>query len=175
MRSAFHFVWAAVLVACSQHAKDPAQDQLPIVPSSTPVDLGGLIGEWHDVQDSGRTVFNEQWSRAADGTFVGLGFVLSGKDTVFIEHLGILHMDTSTYYAATIDNQNSGAAVLLKQVHSFDSLVFTNPTHDFPQRIVYTPMDGNWEVTVSGTIAGKATSEHYHFSPRIEPVAGAVQ
>lgn len=167
MRSVLFLALAAALVACSPQAKDPVRDALPMVPSSTPVDLDGLIGEWQDVQDSGRTVFNEHWSRAADGTLVGLGFVLSGKDTVFIEHLGILRMDTTTYYAATINNQNSGAAVLFKLVHSFDSLVFTDPTHDFPQRIVYAPVNGKWEVTVSGIDkAGKAASEHYHFSRR---------
>ncbi|HRH70660.1 MAG TPA: DUF6265 family protein [Flavobacteriales bacterium] len=176
MRSLLFPALAAVVVACSTQAPDTVQDQIPMVPSSVPVDFNDLIGEWEDVQDSGRTVFNEHWSRAADGTLVGLGFVLSGKDTVFIEHLGILHMDTSTYYAATVNNQNSGAAVLFKLVHSFDSLVFTAPDHDFPQRIVYTPVNGSWEVKVSGTDkAGKAMSDHYHFTRHSATVNGAVQ
>lgn len=165
----------AGIAACSPKAPDTVQDPLPMVTSSVPIDFDGLIGEWQDVQDSGRTVFNEHWSRAADGTLVGLGFVLSGKDTVFIEHLGILHMDTSTYYAATVNNQNSGEAVLFRMVHSFDSLVFTDPAHDLPQRIVYIPTNGNWDVTVSGSNAGRTMSEHYHFSRRSEPVPGAVQ
>ncbi len=175
MRSILIPALAVAVVSCSPKVPETVQDPLPMVPSSVPIDLDGLIGEWQDVKDSGRTVFNEHWSRAADGTLVGLGFVLSGNDTVFIEHLGILHMDTSTFYAATVNNQNSGAAVLFKLVHSFDSLVFTNPDHDFPQRIVYVPVNGNWDVTVSGTNGGRAATDRYHFSRRIEPVTGAMQ
>lgn len=175
MRSALFPALAAALVACSQQAPDPAQDHSATARTSTPVDLDGLIGEWQDVQDNGRTVFNEHWSRAADGTFVGLGFVLSGKDTVFIEHLGILRSDTATFYAATVNNQNSGAAILFKLVHDRDSLVFINPAHDFPQRIVYVPVSGNWDVTVSGANGGRTTTDRYHFSRRSEPVTGAVQ
>lgn len=139
----------------------------------TPVDLNGLIGEWQDVQDSGRTVFTERWTRADDGTLSGFGFVLSGNDTVFIEHLGILRSDTATYYAATVNNQNSGAAVLFKLVHVTDSLVFENRAHDFPQRIVYVPVNGNWDVTVSGQQGGRTAEDRYHFTRRHQgPPAG---
>ncbi|MBL7952153.1 MAG: hypothetical protein JNM62_10585 [Flavobacteriales bacterium] len=131
------------------------------------IELNGLIGEWQDVQDSGRTVFNENWSRHPDGSLQGLGFVLSGKDTVFIEHLAILDIDSETHYAATIRSQNNGQAVLFKLIHDHDSLVFAAPAHDFPQRIVYTPVGReHWNVTVSGVQKGQALVEHYHFQRR---------
>lgn len=164
-----HTLLPLVAFGCST----PQEPSAPIVGKNGPqIELNSLLGEWQDVQDSGRTVFNEQWSRHTDGSLSGLGFVLSGKDTVFIEHLGILNIDGGTHYAATIRSQNNGQAVLFKLIHDRDSLVFANPQHDFPQRIVYTP-DGpdHWHVTVSGVEEGEAQVDRYHFERR--PVAAS--
>jgi hypothetical protein len=54
-----------------------------------------LLGDWQDTLDSTGTMFHEQWRKDPDGTYTGLGFVLSGNDTVFIEHLKILECMTS--------------------------------------------------------------------------------
>jgi hypothetical protein len=153
-----------VVLGCSS----PQEPSAPTVEEhGTKIDPSSLIGEWQDVQDSGRTVFHERWNRHTDGSLSGLGFVLSGMDTVFIEHLGILNIDGETLYAATIRSQNSGQAVLFKLIHDRDSLVFANPQHDFPQRIVYAP-DGadHWNVVVSGVEKGQAQTDHYHFARR---------
>lgn len=160
-----------LVIACTA-PQEPAVSTEPVV-AGNKVELDALLGEWHDVQDSGRTVFNEQWSRHTDGSLSGLGFVLSGKDTVFIEHLGILNIDGETHYAATIRSQNNGQAVLFKLIHDRDSLVFANPQHDFPQRIVYAP-DGpdRWNVTVSGVEKGQAQIDRYRFERR-GPVAAS--
>ncbi len=164
------FIAALVLaLSCTQKPNADSAASTPATASGTVVDLNLLVGEWQEVRDSGRTVVNERWSWSPDGALSGFGFVLSGKDTVFIEHLGILRQDTVTYYAATIGSQNSGPAVLFTLVHDLDSLVFTNPAHDFPQRIVYTPTtSGEWDVSVTGTTGGKVVADHYHFSPRNE-------
>ncbi len=159
-----HILLPLAAIACST----PQEPSGPLAKErGTEVELGSLLGEWQDVQDSGRTVFNEHWSRHTDGSLSGLGFVLSGKDTVFIEHLGILNIDGEAHYAATIRSQNQGQAVLFRLIHDRDSLVFANPQHDFPQRIVYTP-DGpdRWNVTVSGVEKGQAQVDRYHFERR---------
>ncbi len=159
------FILLSILAVGCSAPQPPANTTGKIdQPAPATIDLDALIGEWQDVQDSGRTVFNEHWSRHTDGSMQGLGFVLSGKDTVFIEHLGILNIDSTLHYAATIRSQNNGQAVLFKLVQDQDSLVFTNPVHDFPQRIVYAPAGpDHWHVTVSGMQKGEAQQDRYHF------------
>lgn len=134
---------------------------------SMPEALDALLGNWQDVQDSGRTVFHENWTKAEDGSMIGLGYVMSGADTVFIEHLAILRGDTGLQYSATIQSQNDGQAVLFDMVNGTDSLVFINPEHDFPDRISYTPeQGGTMHTVVSGKEAGTYKSKHYHFTPQ---------
>lgn len=150
-----------MLAACSPKADERTME----VTNDGIVEPMDLIGAWQDVQDSGRTVFREIWEKADDGGLKGLGFVLSGKDTVFIEHLAIRDIENTLHYTATIGDQNDGGTVHFGLVHAQDSLVFTNPQHDFPQRIVYTPVESHgWSVTVSGRAKGMLITDRYLFS-----------
>ncbi|MBL7946529.1 MAG: hypothetical protein JNN32_10745 [Flavobacteriales bacterium] len=159
MRSIW-IVCPTLLLACSappeQHGGTAAE------PGKT-VAIEGLYGEWLDIQDSGRTLVHERWERGTDGTPSGMGYVLSGKDTVFIEHLALLKVRDTLHYAVSI-GADGGEAVLFKLVHDQDSLVFTNPDHDMPQRIVYVPEGPDaWHAIVSGTLKGTTAVDHYHF------------
>ena len=157
------------LLACSSPDPSPTP---PPVNGGTRVDLDGLLGEWLDVQDSGRTLVHEKWHRATDGTRTGLGYVMSGNDTVFIERIALVTVNDTIHYAVTTGGAASGQAVLFKLVHDHDSLVFLNPAHDMPQRIVYTPEGTDaWHATVSGTHAGRTVSDHYHFKRTTDTTA----
>ncbi|HNR54419.1 MAG TPA: DUF6265 family protein [Flavobacteriales bacterium] len=156
-----------LLVACGERTTTNNRE----VSSSEqggPVAVEGLFGDWLDVQDSGRTNVHEHWERDPNGTPVGLGHVLSGKDTVFIEHLALVRHDDTFNYAVSIGH-GGGEAVLFKLTHDRDSLVFENPEHDMPQRIVYIPEGSNaWHVIVSGTNKGRTSADHYRFKRVID-------
>ena len=126
----------------------------------------GLLGEWlHAGTDD--TWVHEQWRREGEEGLVGLGFVMSGNDTVFIEELAIQWGGGDAYYAARIPTQNRGEFVHFQLTSSLpDSLVFENPDHDFPQRIVYRLEDGGWHVRVYGLQDGAEREEEFHFRPR---------
>jgi hypothetical protein len=150
-----------------QNEDEPIAVVDDVVPAGTTVGIDALLGEWQDQSDSAGTVFHEQWELDMNGSYAGLGFVLSGKDTVFIEHLAIILSDSGTYYTATTRTQNEGSTIHFKLVHEQDSLVFTNPTHDFPQRIVYAPGGADdWNVSVSGISKGEFAMDLYHFTRR---------
>ncbi len=127
-----------------------------------------LSGDWVDTSADGHTVFHEQWQRT-DGTLhTGLGFVMSGADTVFIEHLKIHSNGKEGWYSARIPSQNDGVFIDFKLEHaSNDSLVFTNAAHDFPQRIRYAwDPDGAWNVVVSGVVKDTLRTEHFQLRAR---------
>jgi len=167
MRTELFLGLSLLCMACAptaeQHTTVVKEDNSNVEPM--PEALDAILGQWQDVQDSGRTVFHEHWTKADDGSMTGLGFVMSGSDTVFIEHLAILRGDTGLRYSATIQSQNEGQAVLFDLANRKDSLVFINPAHDFPERITYVPeQDGTMHVAVSGKEAGTYKSKHYHFT-----------
>lgn len=97
-------------------------------------DLDWLEGRWF-AREAG---FHENWERSGNNELRGAGFTLENGDTLFSETLRIFHSDTGTFYQALMQEQNEGKPVYFKLVHHEpDSLVFSNPNHDFPNYIIY--------------------------------------
>lgn len=172
MTRLLHILSSIVLVACTNGAPSSGG---PTAPSGETagkrIPIDGLEGSWVDVQDSGRKEVHEHWTRDANGILTGFGWVLSGRDTVQIEHMALLMVDDTLHYAARTGS-GSGEAVLFKLTHDRDSLVFTAPAHDMPQRIVYVPRGPDaWDAIVSGTNGRGTIVEHYRFK-RMRTPAG---
>ena len=125
--------------------------------------LARLPGHWTTPTDSDGTVFHELWHTGTDGRMTGIGCVLAGTDTVFIEHLAIHDTDSGLVYAVDI-SETDGATFLLSPTGP-DSLLFLNPAHDFPQRILYLPEGDGWHALVDGVVSGKVREEHFHLRP----------
>jgi len=150
---------------------ESAEDDTPTLPPPVSEMLSALVGEWWDTGNEGGTVFHEHWWRAGEDSLAGLGFVMAGNDTVSIEELGIRWTATSAVYSARIPSQNNGRPIRFTATSTTaDSLVFENPAHDFPQRIVYVPEGAKaWRVTVSGEEHGTPRMPRtlrYHLRPR---------
>lgn len=129
--------------------------------------IDDLIGKWISEQSNDSTVFHEQWERVDPNNLKGIGFVMLRNDTVSIEHLNIHVTDSGTFYAAQIPSQNDGVPVYFELQSGTDSLVFVNASHDFPQRITYSPADPiGWTATVSGTVDGERRAMQFHLRPR---------
>jgi hypothetical protein len=126
--------------------------------------VNSLLGEWKNTLDRADTASYEQWSAAGSDTLRGLGFVMVGADTVFIEELRITRTGTGIDYAARLSSQNGGEWVPFRlQGSGTDTLLFTNPQHDFPTRIRYVrAADGAWDVWVGSDQRSFAL----HFVPR---------
>lgn len=112
-----------------------------------------LLGDWTDSVSEPGTVIHERWQRASDGSHTGMGFVMAGNDTIFIEHLGIARDSAGAVaYRVRVPSQHQGGTVSFALIRCIgDSMVFENPAHDFPQRIVYAwQPNGEWHARVSG-------------------------
>jgi hypothetical protein len=66
-------------------------------------------------------------------------------------------------YSATVKGQNSDKPVTFKLTNSTEKqLVFENPKHDYPKKIIYTQINEDSLVAeISGILEGKATSEKF--------------
>ncbi|MBI5768237.1 MAG: hypothetical protein HZA93_10610 [Verrucomicrobia bacterium] len=115
--------------------------------------LGWLAGTW-GFERNGRTV-TEQWMAPAGGTMLGMSRTVANGKTVEYEFL-LLRADASgdLHYVARPSRQPEASFKLVKLTER--EVVFENPAHDFPQRILYTlKEDGTLLAAIEGTKDGK--------------------
>jgi hypothetical protein len=80
----------------------------------------------------------EEWNQLDSQTLSGRGLKVVGTDTMVLETIRILAEGDAIWYIPTVPDQNNAEAIPFKLVRSGNyEFVFENPTHDFPQRIVY--------------------------------------
>jgi hypothetical protein len=103
--------------------------------------LHWLEGKWANGNETG---FYESWEVAGKDRITGIGFTMEKTDTLIIEHLEIFTNDSGTFYKALVAGQNEDLPVFFELTYAQDdSLVFSNPRHDFPRFIVYKKIDDN--------------------------------
>jgi len=95
--------------------------------------LQKIAGSWTSY---GGTKFNEHWEKINDSLIKGIGFSLSGPDTVFSEQLCIKKTGDSIYYGALID-ENKGYVYFKLEEAGRNYWIFINPGHDYPNIIEY--------------------------------------
>lgn len=95
-----------------------------------------LIGSWKNENPRPDTMSKEIWSKQSDGSLIGLGITMKGKDTVFVERLRIIVKNDKFYFVAEV-SQNKEPTFF--EITQQDDAGFTaeNPAHDFPKKIVY--------------------------------------
>jgi hypothetical protein len=116
--------------------------------------LSWLAGCWNsETKESGSA---EQWMQPAGGTMLGVGrTVKSGKTTEF-EFMRIHEApDGKLLFTAIPSGQTEATFTQLRLSDS--EIVFENPAHDFPQRVIYR-RDGGARLVASieGTRNGKS-------------------
>jgi hypothetical protein len=109
-----------------------------------------LEGEWRTNNKSG--FVGENWILKNDTLLAGEGLVHVGGQYRVMEEISIFSSDEQLYYGAKVSGQNESRQILFKATHVAPGhLVFENPQHDFPTRIVYKLKEKTvLEVNISG-------------------------
>jgi hypothetical protein len=95
--------------------------------------LGWLIGCW--ASRAGTRLIEEQWMAPRGGTMLGMSRTVRNDTLIEFEHLRVFQRGARVVYAAMPSGQ---AMAEFEAVATTDSVVvFENPAHDFPQRIIY--------------------------------------
>jgi uncharacterized protein DUF6265 len=121
-------------------------------------ELAWMAGHWTGTQDG--LEMEEYWQAPKGNTMLGLHRDVSGGRTVSFEFLRIeATTDGITYWA-------SPRGRLATPFNLIDlkgkRVVFENPKHDFPQRIIYwLTDDGTLHAKIEGTIKGKPAAEEW--------------
>lgn len=98
--------------------------------------LGWMAGCWELNARNGAMVVTEQWMKPAGGTLIGMSRTVSGGKTVAWEFIRIVTDADGISYVAK-PHQNKDETVFKIAKWSPTELIFENPAHDFPQRIIY--------------------------------------
>ena len=121
--------------------------------------LAWLAGCW--ASEGGEPGSGEQWMPPAGGTLLGMSRTVAKGRTVAHEFMQVREVEPGRL--AFIANP-SGQAQATFPVKSLGerSVVFENPTHDFPQRVIYRlDESGVLRARIEGLVAGKPRAEDF--------------
>ena len=122
--------------------------------SATIDDLAWLTGCWAAAnQEAGS---GEQWMSPAGGTMLGVNRSVRDGKTVAFEFIRIVEQDDGGLeFIASPSGQNTTSFTMSSLTDR--DVIFENPDHDFPQRIIYRLMsDEDLLGRIEGTIDGTA-------------------
>jgi hypothetical protein len=145
---------AASMVLALSWAIVPAR-QAPAV-----ADAGFLAGCWR-AERGGRTV-DEQWMSPSGTSMLGMSRTVAGGKTVEYEFLQIRQQADGVYYVAKPSGQPEASFKLVKA--GSGEIVFENPAHDFPQRILYKRTNDSLAARIEGTMGGKARGVDFPYT-----------
>ena len=113
-------------------------------------DLGWMAGHW--VGHSGDVGMEEFWTTPDGGVMVGLHRDVFPDGSSFFEYLRIVTTKRGLTYIASPKGTGTTEFVLV----SLDgqSVVFENPEHDFPQRIIYRRVGDQLKARIEGEVNG---------------------
>lgn len=97
-------------------------------------DFAWLQGKWVGTTDG--TDFFEVWQPASGKLMTGKGIGVSDADTLFSEKIQIEQRADELFYTASV-SENAGPVDFKFTGYMDDSIIFENPQHDFPQRVIY--------------------------------------
>lgn len=144
-------VWAAFPVAV------PAAE-----PGPTPAlaDLAWMAGCW--TGDEEGTVTEECWLAPSGGILLGMHRDVRPSGKSFFEFLRIEAVGDSAVYWGSPSGRPATPFGLVEKGPR--RVVFANPAHDFPQRIIYWRTDdGLLHARVEGTVRGTLRQEEWHW------------
>lgn len=120
--------------------------------------LSWMSGCW--AMSAGPMVIEEQWAKPLGGMMMGLARTSKQGRVVFHEFMRITTSGADVVYTPRIGSPEKPVPFkLIKQ--SADEVVFENPTHDFPQRILYRKKAEGLFARIEGVDKGKERGEDF--------------
>ncbi len=134
---------------------------VPVVAADRPPamidDLAWIAGHWRSTE--GEAVSEEAWLAPLGGVMLGVHRDVLPTRGAFFEYLRIEERGGSLVYVASPLGRGATEFFLVEQCGP--SVVFSNPGHDFPQRIAYTREGDRLTATVEGEMDGELRFEQW--------------
>ena len=120
-----------------------------------------FLGRWENNSSEGN--LSESWKKLNDSTFFGESYFVIENDTVFAETIQLEERNEKLSYIVTVPNQNEEKPVSFELTkNSQHQLIFENPNHDYPNKIIYNQIGADSLVAeISGMKEGKLKNEFF--------------
>lgn len=122
--------------------------------------LGWMSGSWSGRQ--GDVTSEEHWTSPSANLMVSMHRDVKAGRAVSFEFLRIVARGDTITYVAMPRGRNE-TSFPLKELGA-KRVVFENPEHDFPQRVLYWREGEQLVARIEGTIKGKERGEEWRFS-----------
>ena len=122
---------AAMAALATLLAASPATT--PQAPTASVQRLAWMAGCWENVKGEAR--IEEQWMRPGGGTMLGMSRTVVRGKTVQFESMRIAEEGGRLVFTAKPSGQNEASFPSIEVTDT--QVVFADPEHDFPQRILY--------------------------------------
>lgn len=129
-------------------------------PADDVAKLTWLAGSW--VSETDGVVTRETWLAPLGGAMAGANQANRPGRRPFVEHMTITAEPAGATFTAFIQGQPPTAFVL-RPGGPDDAAVFENPTHDFPQRVIYRRCGADLCARIEGAVDGKARTQEWRF------------
>ncbi|MGV3460097.1 MAG: DUF6265 family protein [Flavobacterium sp.] len=153
----------ALLASCTKKETTTEETTAPVAEAPNKMAKAEwLLGSWGNTTPEG--ALTEKWEKVNDSVMHGESyFVIGGKDTLFAETVALTSENGKLAYTVTVPGQNDEKPVRFDMTSSNESqIVFENPQHDFPNKIVYKKITNDSLVAeISGMKKGKPASEQF--------------
>ena len=137
-----------------------SRETLPSGAASKISDLIWLAGDWQNAA-GGRAQIEEHWTRPAGGTMIGMGRTVVGDKTAEFEFLRIEQRGNDLFYVAN-PNANCPQTDFKLTRLSGQEVIFENPAHDYPKRVIYRKnSDGSLVASIDAGEGTKSQSFSY--------------
>jgi hypothetical protein len=124
--------------------------------------LAWMAGSW--VGTSRGIEMEEHWTTPKGNSMVGMHRDVGKGRTLGFEFLRIEQKGDEIVYLSMPNGRSPATPFPLKDVNG-TRVVFENPTHDFPQRIIYWKDGADLRARIEGTQNGKEGSMEWRWSP----------
>ena len=127
--------------------------------------LRWMSGSW--VREAAQETVRETWLGPANGTLVAVNLTSTAGGRATYEFLRISRTAAGFSYFASPGGR-APVEFALKEMGE-RRVVFENPAHDFPRRILYWRDGAALMARIEGTIRGEARSEEWRFTRAVTP------
>ncbi len=117
-------------------------------------DLGWLSGCWESNNKAKHLTVSEQWMKPAGGLMLGIGRTVKKEKAVDFEFMRIEQKGDDIFFIAKPKQNKEETPFKLIKLTA-NEVVFENPDHDFPQRVIYKRQDSKLTGRIEGNNNGK--------------------
>jgi hypothetical protein len=157
MKTKILFILISVLIHASCQNNETAEQKKTETSSYSKMkEAEWLLGNWTNQSEAGLAI--EHWIKKNDSMFIGESYFIIGNDTASSERMSLeQHGDVMTYNPTVRDQNNNQRIEFTLTGFTEKQLIFENPKHDFPQKIIYNQVNPD---SIFAEISGKMNGEN---------------